>query len=338
MKVLIVGSKSIHIATFITALNKQSYIPFLLSEEPLDYIEIKDNFVVNFRSLNPVSIFKNYLKLKQIILKMQPDVIHIHQINRLAYFVAKIAVKNHIHCLSTSWGSDVLIIPQQNSFFRFLVKKTLQRSRFVTADSVNMINEMQKLVPSNDKYIHLQYGIDLIEPSEKEKIIYSNRLHHPLYRIDKIIDYFAEVSTELPQWKLVIAATGSETEKLKEQVVQAGLSEQVKFVGWVEKDDNFAWYKKATIYISIPQSDGTSVSLLEAMSAGCIPIVPNLKVSKEWIQNSENGVIENGVDNPIRVAMKLNAEKCKEFNIQLIKQQAIRKECTAKFIQLYKSK
>ena len=94
MKVLIVGSKSIHIATFITALNKQSYIPFLLSEEPLDYIEIKDNFVVNFRSLNPVSIFKNYLKLKQIILKMQPDVIHIHQINRLAYFVAKIAVKN----------------------------------------------------------------------------------------------------------------------------------------------------------------------------------------------------------------------------------------------------
>jgi glycosyltransferase involved in cell wall biosynthesis len=89
-------------------------------------------------------------------------------------------------------------------------------------------------------------------------------------------------------------------------------------VGWLQKADNAAWYAKSTYYISIPESDGTSVSVLEAMSAGCIPIVSELPVSKEWITNGLNGVIEQQGENPFVKAIDLDLEKCAKINQQSV--------------------
>ena len=45
------------------------------------------------------------------------------------------------------------------------------------------------------------------------------------------------------------------------------------------------------IYLSAASSDGTSVSLLEAMAAGMICIVTDYPSNLEWIENSVNGFI-----------------------------------------------
>ena len=89
------------------------------------------------------------------------------------------------------------------------------------------------------------------------------------------------------------------------------------------------------IYISIPASDGTSVSLLEAMSASCIPIVSDLPVSQEWIRQNENGVIEMRGHNPIDQAIKINREQCISINSQLINDRATRKSSIDQFLKAY---
>ena len=48
---------------------------------------------------------------------------------------------------------------------------------------------------------------------------------------------------------------------------------------------------KEELYISIPTSDSTSVTLLEAMAAGSLPIVSDLPANREWIEDGKNGFL-----------------------------------------------
>jgi glycosyltransferase involved in cell wall biosynthesis len=334
MKILQVGPKSVHVSSFIFALKEREKNLYLLSEEACDFEGVIEEFVISFRQLQPWKVIKNYFKVKRLIQTLKPDVIHIHQINRLAFVVAKIAKSQNIRVVSTAWGSDVLLMPKKNFLYKFIVRSTLKNSDIVTADSKNMISAMKSLV-NEEKYVLLQYGIDPIKSEEKENIIYSNRLHEPLYRIDQIITYFAEFSKTNSDWRLVVAGTGSETRKLKKRAKELEIESKIDFVGWQQKEENRRWYAKSMIYISIPTSDGTSVSLLESISAGCIPIVSDLPVSQEWIRQNENGVIEMKAENPIIEALKIDREICVSINSQLINERATRKASVDQFLKAY---
>jgi len=334
MRILQIGPNSVHLSSFISALQADQHEIYLLSEEACHVDGLVSNFVVSFRTKNPIKILDNCSKIKNFILKINPEVIHIHQVNRLAFFTATIAQRLNIRIVTTAWGSDVLLIPQKNFLYRYLVKQTIKRSDIITADSNDMIEAMQRIAPGQ-KYKLLQYGIDPIIAVTKEKIIYSNRLHEPLYQIDKIVQYFADFSETHPDWTLVVAGSGSETEKLKNLAKSLGLESKISFVGWQQKEENRAWYAKAAIYVSIPKSDGTSVSLLEAMSAGCLPVVADLPVSHEWIQPGKNGVIETVNVNPLFEAIKLNREESVQINADLIDQRATRAASMAVFMGLY---
>ncbi len=335
MKVLIAGSNSIHLSSYLEALKGNGLSVDFLAEEICGFEGVEKEYVISFRQLNPLAIYLANRKLHQLLATVKPSLVHIHQVNRMGYFVARQCHKLNIPVLTTAWGSDVLVVPKQNAFFRFLVRKTLERSQVVTADSQEMIAAM-KTLHSGGEYVHLQYGIDLVDPAQKEKIIYSNRLHKPLYRIDKIIGYFDDFRKDHPDWSLVIGAVGTETEALKALVHEKGMEDQVQFVGWLEKEDNRQWYAKAAIYISIPRHDGTAVSLLEAMSAGCVPVVPDLPVSREWIEDGVNGVIEKQGQDPLREALSVDPVECANRNRKLTEEKASRQACIKRFLEIYR--
>jgi L-malate glycosyltransferase len=336
MKILVVGPNSIHVSSFIKALNSSGLVPDLLVEEKCDFQEVGTEYEMSFRKVGIFNFRSLERKLLKIIEEIDPTVVHIHQINRVAYFVAKVASKRNIPVITTAWGSDVLVVPKANPIYKYLVRKTIERSRIVTADSMEMIAAMRLLIESETKYRLLQYGIDRIQAQVKENIIYSNRLHKELYRIDQIIEYAADFFKVHDDWKLIIGAVGSMSDQLKERVSALNLESKVEFVGWLDKVDNQHWYSKARIYMSIPKHDGTAVSLLEAMSAGCVPIVSDIEVSREWISDGENGIIEHTGENPLFKAIQLDAAHCAEMNSRIIQERALREMCTAQFINFYK--
>lgn len=170
---------------------------------------------------------------------------------------------------------------------RFIAQFVLKNSQVVTCDSLQMKSVIQKLTHENHNIQCLQYGINPVKSENKQKLVYSNRLHKPLYRIDLIIRLFADFYQSNKDWKLIIGAQGESTESLQIIAEQLLPPSAFEFVGWVNPELNALWYAKSTLYVSLPESDGTSVSLLEAMSADCIPIVPDLAVSHEWIESGE---------------------------------------------------
>lgn len=335
MRVLQVGPQSPHVEGYLNELLKVEKDVFFLGEKECHYLTSEHEFTVNFKSFSPFVLRKEYIKLLKLLRELQPSLIHIHQVNRQAFFVSKAAKKLKIPVVLTAWGSDVLLMPKKNRVYRGMVSYCLRNASFITADAIHMIAEMKKMEPDSTKYVHLQYGINPIEGAFKEHIVFSNRILNPLYRIDKIIDYFKEFQEQNQDWKLVIGATGSEEEKLKSKVKDLQLENHVAFVGWLQNEENRKWFSKSAIYISIPESDGTSVSVLEAMSAGCIPVVPDLPVSHEWIVDHENGIIEKKGANPLFEALEIDLEKCQNRNAALIDKKATKKASIIVFQSIY---
>jgi glycosyltransferase involved in cell wall biosynthesis len=221
-----------------------------------------------------------------------------------------------------------------------MVQFNLRHADFFTSDSEFMAEEMRSLLPKRKLDILIaNFGIEIIEKDLlKENIIYSNRLHKKLYQIESVINafkLFLENSID-KTWKLVIAATGEETNNLKSMVEHLNLKGNVEFVGWVDQEKNVEYYSKARLFVSIPESDATSISLLEAMAYGCIPVLSDLPANREWIDDGKNGIIVNSPsENIFERALKLNISEVASINKRIIIEKGTKVANKKKFIQLY---
>lgn len=335
MKVLHAGPASVHVTRFVEAFHKEDVEHLLLTDAPIDVSNVLEVRCMQFQTLNPLKLWKALKQLRRFLQEVQPDIIHVHQINRMAFWVTIIARKHAIPVVETAWGSDVLLMPHKNSVFRFMVTSTLKRGDIITGDSQEMIDGMRSLQP-NKAYHWVQYGVEPVESGEKAQVIYSNRLLKPLYNIDRIIALFSDFHARHPEWKLLIGGSGEEESQLREKVREYQLESAVQFCGWLDQDANRNNYAAASIYVSLPSSDGTSVSLLEAMSAGCIPVVSDLPANRAWIVDNVNGVIDTpGNENPFDRALKLPRELVAAQNRSTIAEKATRDRSVQAFYQFY---
>ncbi|MFM8596885.1 MAG: glycosyltransferase family 4 protein [Flavobacteriales bacterium] len=292
---------------------------------------------LDFSLRQPFRIYKNIKALRKIIQDFNPDIIHVHQANSYG-LISTLANAHFKPLVLTTWGSDVLVLPNKNWFYKAMVRFVLKRAQRITADAQYMATAIQKLAPEK-KVVVANFGVEInaqIAPQKKEKFIYSNRMHENLYRIDELIIQSVPFLKAHPDWKLIIGASGSQTAILKQLAAVHLPAEAYEFVGFLKPEDNNDYYAKAHIYISIPESDGTAISLLEAMAHGCIPIVSNLPANKEWINSGENGLIyHSDLSADIEAAICLDAKKVATENKKLIAEKASKSVNQEHFFKLY---
>jgi glycosyltransferase involved in cell wall biosynthesis len=73
---------------------------------------------------------------------------------------------------------------------------------------------------------------------------------------------------------LVLAGDGGERAMLEALASELGIASRVKFLGW--RNDAAALYEAFDLFTLSSRSEGTSISLLEAMSAGVCPVVTDV--------------------------------------------------------------
>jgi glycosyltransferase involved in cell wall biosynthesis len=81
---------------------------------------------------------------------------------------------------------------------------------------------------------------------------------------------------------------------MKDDVVKyisaAGLNDKVNFIGNKPNAELPAYLNSSDVYLSTSLSDGTSLSLLEAMACGLGLVLTDVPAIREWA-GSENGII-----------------------------------------------
>lgn len=276
--------------------------------------------------------------IRQQIEAFQPDVIHVHQANSYAFYTHLANQKTKVPLVLTLWGSDVLVLPHRGFLLKAMVRFNLRRAQRLTADAQFLADRAKALAGRALPVQICNFGVN---PSSitraKEQVIYSNRNHEPLYRIDAIIEMFSRFCRETrgEGWRLVIAGRGSQTEQLKQQVSQLELSDKVDFVGFLAREENEQWYARASMFASLPTSDATAISLLEAMYHGCLPIVSDLPANHEWITDSQNGVIVADLhSDAFSKALDLDAKAVAQHNRACIEAKGLKSVAREQFCRI----
>lgn len=341
-KLLVISSNTIHVLNYIRLIQDEfDEIQLITNSEnnEFDYGNIKISHV-DFSLRNPLQFLNNVKKTKRIICEFMPDIIHVHQLGTFSLLAIMANKRSNIPLVCTAWGSDVLYVPKINVLYKTMLKYVLRNAQYFTSDSAFMAKEMNHIAAKDLNVLIANFGINIecSQIAEKQNVIYSNRQLKKLYRIDKIIEAFARfmVNKNSSDWKLVIGADGEEILSLKALTKKLKIENSVDFVGWLNKEQNSYYYNVAKYYISIPESDATSISLLEAMALGCIPILSDLPANREWVEHGRNGIIVNNLNqNFIEEALKIDYNAAIDINKKIIAEHGTKEANRQKFINFY---
>ena len=293
--VFVVGPHSVHVRRFVAGLCDAGSDVVLVtnaSEPLLSHERLREQIHLSLRVL----AWRTPQRLRELIERWRPTVVHVHQADATAWHAVRAARPTGVPVVITLWGSDVLSLPHRGWWQRAMVRHALRGAAAWTADAKVLLRAAQAIAGANAPPWREWIPLGIDEPPElgtvvRERRILSCRLHKPLYRIDAIVRAFAQAAPELPAWVLEVAAAGEQTPALRVLARSLGVADRVVFTGMLAAPQLAQAYRRSALFVSVPESDGTSVSLLEAMAAGCLPVLADLPANREWVRDEENGLI-----------------------------------------------
>ncbi|HEX6790775.1 MAG TPA: glycosyltransferase [Candidatus Krumholzibacteria bacterium] len=230
--------------------------------------------------------------VRRILREFRPDVISAHFVPNYGLMAALAGADPWV--LST-WGSDIMSVPDRSRFHRWRTRFVLNRAPWVTSDAQVLTERIRSFGVPSERILTFPYGVvtDVFSPgapaAEPGPLILSNRKLESLYRVDVVVDAFSAVREALPDAALTIAGDGAEKMRLVRRADTGTAAARIRFVGGVDHAHMPALLREHHIYVSSSPEDTTSVSLLEAMAVGLFPVVTDIPANREWIVDGENG-------------------------------------------------
>jgi glycosyltransferase involved in cell wall biosynthesis len=118
----------------------------------------------------------------------------------------------------------------------------------------------------------------------------------PIKRIDRFLRALHAVRAEVPAATATIVGDGPERARLERLAGELGLEGAVRFAG--EQHDVEPWLRRARIFVLTSESEGLSLSMIEAMSCGLPAVVPAVGDLGDLVEDGVNGYLvpEHGPD------------------------------------------
>jgi glycosyltransferase involved in cell wall biosynthesis len=200
-------------------------------------------------------------------------------------------------------GGDVLNRARGRSGWKLLLREAIlrfvcRRAVLVNAVSQPLAEELTRLGVPVSKILQLPFGVDLerFHPDEEmprasaAKLI-CTRKHEEIYDIPTIIDALAQLKTTGRRFHCTFTSDGTRLSANRARAEAAGLEEQTSFTGTLAHSQLPSMLRDSDIYVTAARSDGTSVSLLEAMASGLLPVVPRIPANERWIEHGRTGLL-----------------------------------------------
>ena len=292
------------------------------------------------------------IKYRKLLAEIKPDLVHAGWVSTSGFITA---LSNFKPYLLMPWGSDVLLISSKRNgmfgFFKrivetFKVKYAIKRAAMIYCDCEEMKKRVIQLTdyPEGKIVVFPQLGIDVkrfqFQPGAKnklfekygwdnKKILLLTRLGDPVYGIDYFLNALAEIVKIDPEARAVIAGEGKLKEAQMAMAKKMGLGSYVLFPGHIPNEELPLYYSAADLYVSSSLSDGTSLSLLEAMACGLPVVMTDVPANLEWIEDGKGGHIvprKNAKElaHKIILLLKNNSlqKRMGEFNLFLAREKA----------------
>ena len=246
------------------------------------------------------------VELRNLLRKLKPDIVQAGPLQRSALLAALAGARSLV---SMSWGYDLLFDAGRSRWWQQATRYTLQHSAAMVGDCDTIRRLAVSYGMPSERIVTFPWGIDLahFSPGADAKTqdvtppgagpsnpftILSTRSWEPIYGVDVIARAFALAARQRPELRLVMLGNGSQAGLLRQIFLSEGLigggaeasgGERVIFPGQVGFNDLPRYYRSADLYIAATHSDGTSISLLEAMACGLPVLISNIPGNREWM-------------------------------------------------------
>ncbi|MCW5875563.1 MAG: glycosyltransferase [Anaerolineales bacterium] len=234
-------------------------------------------------------------ELHATIHDFQPDVVHAGPLHTRAYQAAQTGFHPLV---AMSWGSDILHTARRNWFARRRVRKALRAADVLIADCQAVADAAAELAFPVERIVQFPWGVDLqrFNPAggdgglrarlgwEDAFVVLHLRAWEALYGSEVVLRAFLALAPSQPRLRLLMPGGGSLAARFESLLARSGLAERVHLPGAVPQADLPAYYRAADLYLSASHSDGSSVSLIEALASGLPVAVSDIPSNREWVQ------------------------------------------------------
>ncbi len=111
----------------------------------------------------------------------------------------------------------------------------------------------------------------------------------PIKRVDVWLDALNSARARMGDLAAVIVGSGPLQTHLQRACRRMGLAECVRFIGY--QQDVASWLARSRLFVLTSDSEGLSLALMEAMTAGLTPIVSNVGDLADLVSDGVNGYL-----------------------------------------------
>ena len=236
--------------------------------------------------------------LRGVIRRLRPDLIHAGPIHSVALLAA---LSGFRPLVTMSWGSDLLLDADKNAGYRCTTRYVLSHSDVLVGDCDTVKRKAVEYGMPDAHIVTFPWGVDLehFSPGESRLraqqgwqnafVLLHTRTWAWLYGVDVFAKAFLQAASEIHELHLFMLGGGPLAQQLRGIFSGGGVQGRVHFAGQVSQAELPQYYRAADLYISASHSDGSSVSLMEALACGTPVIVSDHASNAEWVRQGVQG-------------------------------------------------
>lgn len=210
--------------------------------------------------------------------------------------------------VAMSWASDLLLVPQFPDR-RAPIAKSLSGAAAFFYDSPAVAEAaIAQGHPLPAWRIEVPWGIDLGNSESTRRpqsprtnslrrqlgwdqcdVVLSCRNWEPVYDVPTALRAFSLAHQQAPNLRLILAGGGSQHDDVIRIIEKAGLQSVVHVPGSLPPAALLDFYEEADIYLSASCCDGVSISLLDALWRGLLPVVTDIPGNRPWVEPGSSG-------------------------------------------------
>ena len=216
--------------------------------------------------------FSGCAYLASVMLKMQyPDMVHIinviHNDNRSLF---------QAHMMFGEWADRVICVSDK-------IRKTM----------ISDYGLDESKVYFKEQPIEIETGFSRLYDSfvRPLRMGYAARLVKQQKRADLFPEIISKLEALTQNYQIEIAGDGEYFSVIREFVQNNKLEERVILKGRIDKGKMSDFWKRQDVYLNFSEYEGTSLSMLEAMSYACVPVVTDVSGVSEFVEAGKNGYI-----------------------------------------------
>lgn len=160
------------------------------------------------------------------------------------------------------------------------------------------IKKIAKKIYTNKKILFNPQPVDYEKEFCKKhdsclRIGYAARLQRQQKRADLLPVLIDRLEQLHVNYIFEIAGSGELFNCIFDYIKKNNLEQKVILLGQISPSKMKEFWKKQDVFVNLSEYEGCSLSMLEAMSYGCVPIVTDVSGVREVVNDGENGFICN---------------------------------------------